>query len=172
MKETFNLLLNDGKTRVPMIGVRVDEHFAWTPEPDANNPVGNRSILSHIPTGTLVRKRVTSLGDAKRIAYAYKQRLKGVNWGTDSFKELAAMVNTKRNAKAISELRDFDGKLPRQVRTLGCAEPEDRLGVVLNSKEWAGSEVLRTAEENGELVHYLKHSSGARMRLLAGAPRP
>ena len=172
MKEIFNLTLADSKTKVPVLGTRIDEYFAWTPEADANNPIGKLSVISHIPTGCVVRKRVGSLGDAKRIVEAYLSKLKGVNWATDSFTELRSMVGSKRNKKAVAEIKDYDGKQPRQVRNLQLAAPQDRLAVVLNTKEWAGSEVLRTEEENGELVHYLKHSSGARMRLLAGVSRP
>ena len=58
-------------------------------------------------------------------------------------------------------------------RHISIANATDRLAAVLATPEWRGSEVRTEGTPDGEgFVHFLKHSSGARMRLLAGVSRP
>lgn len=60
-------------------------------------------------------------------------------------------------------------KMNERHNALNNAEPDERLAVVLRSKLWAGSEVEEGFVPSGERVFYLKHPSGARMRLLGSA---
>ncbi len=48
------------------------------------------------------------------------------------------------------------------------AAPNERLAIVLGTREWRGSTVQQSRSTRGEIVYDLRHKSGATMRLLGG----
>lgn len=89
---------------------------------------------------------------------------------------LAGYRHLKRGALSMDDKTAVDytkgpGIAAHTARHVAISNATDRLAAVLDTPEWRGSEV-RSEIERGETVHYLKHSSGARMKLLAGVSRP